>query len=88
MACAAMAALEALLLQAYQRGTQVVRKIPIRRHKGDYVLAGKLSSRHAAMPIEHLQRDSHAENNAAHLGSYKGMLQARQHRHPLLLKRN
>ena len=83
-----MAAPEGLLLLTYQCGTQVVWETPVRRHEGDYMLAGKLCSRHAAMPIKHLQCSVHADNIVAHAGGYKGMLQAGQGRHPLLLKRN
>ena len=83
-----MAAPEGLLLLTYQCGTQVVWETPVRRHEGDYMLAGKLCGRHAAMPIKHLQCSVHADNIAAHAGGYKGMLQAGQDRHPLLLKHN
>ena len=69
-----MAAWKGLLSQAYQRSTQIVWEPPIRRHKGDYMLAGKLCSRHAAMPIEHLQCSLHADNNAADAGSYRALL--------------
>ena len=52
------------------------------------MLAGKLCSRHAAMPIKHLQCSVPADSIAAHAGGYKGTLQAGQHRHPHLLKRD